>query len=215
VQRMNIPLRNEIAIDQEHFALLRKRASNLIDQAHHQFPDKSGLELNDLRAAFRDEPPELFDALMADLCADEFSRVRSTIARRSHRPALPPELQTIAQKILEAISTKPFDPPARKRIAPESRSQQALRFLIENGEIVELGTDAVISGEGFTRMKNAVVAFISKHGPATVSDLRQELQTSRRIMVPFLERLDRDGVTRRFGDRRKLAGEMMSHSALK
>jgi len=53
-------------------------------------------------------------------------------------------------------------------------------------------------------MKEAVVDIISLNGPATVSDLRQRLQSSRRIMVPLLERLDRDGVTRRVGDKRTL-----------
>jgi len=37
-----------------------------------------------------------------------------------------------------------------------------------------------------------------------VSDLRQALATSRRIMLPILERLDRDGVTLRQGDKRIL-----------
>jgi selenocysteine-specific elongation factor len=214
VKRLDIPVRNELAIDRQHWSLLRERAVNLIDQAHRESSDKSGLELNALRAAFRDEPPELIDALLTDLCANEFVRARSTIARSSHQPALPPELRAIAQKILEEISAKPFDPPARKRIAPDSQSQQALRFLIENGEIVELAPDTIVAAESFARMKDAVIAFISKNGRATVSDLRQALQTSRRIMVPFLERLDRDGVTRRFGDERKLADEVVSHSAL-
>jgi selenocysteine-specific elongation factor len=215
VQRLNIPVRNGIAIDQEHWSSLRESAVNLIDQAHRESSDKSGLELNTLRAALRDEPPALIDVLIADLCADEFVRARSTIARSSHQPTLPPELRTIAQKILEAISAKPFDPPARKRIAPDVRSQQALRFLIENGEIVDLAPDTIVAAESFARMKDAVIVFISKNGRATVSDLRQHLQTSRRIVVPFLERLDRNGVTRRFGDERKLADEVVSHSALK
>jgi selenocysteine-specific elongation factor len=59
-------------------------------------------------------------------------------------------------------------------------------------------------------MKNAVADFISKNGPATVSELRQRLQSSRRIMVPFLERLDRDGITRRAGDKRILANQSMT-----
>jgi len=58
--------------------------------------------------------------------------------------------------------------------------------------------------ENFERMKSAVADFISKKGPATVSELRQALESSRRIMVPFLERLDREGFTRRVGDRRSL-----------
>jgi selenocysteine-specific elongation factor len=53
-------------------------------------------------------------------------------------------------------------------------------------------------------MKSKVAEFISKHGPATVSELRQALGSSRRVMVPLLERLDRDGVTRRVGDKRML-----------
>jgi len=58
--------------------------------------------------------------------------------------------------------------------------------------------------ESFERMKSQVAEFISKKGPATVSELRQALGSSRRIMVPLLERLDRDGVTRRVGDKRTL-----------
>jgi len=41
-------------------------------------------------------------------------------------------------------------------------------------------------------------------GTFTIGQLRQELQTSRRVIVPLLERLDRDGVTRRVGDKRTL-----------
>jgi selenocysteine-specific elongation factor len=62
----------------------------------------------------------------------------------------------------------------------------------------------VLLRENFERMKSAVADFISKKGPATVSELRRALESSRRIMVPFLERLDREGFTRRVGDRRSL-----------
>ena len=57
-------------------------------------------------------------------------------------------------------------------------------------------------------MTNAVADFISKNGPATVSELRRALESSRRIMVPFLERLDREGFTQRIGDKRSLARTM-------
>jgi selenocysteine-specific elongation factor len=54
-------------------------------------------------------------------------------------------------------------------------------------------------------MKSAIVDFISTNGPATVSELRQALESSRRTMVPFLEKMDRQSVTRRVGDKRSLA----------
>jgi selenocysteine-specific elongation factor len=62
----------------------------------------------------------------------------------------------------------------------------------------------VLLRNSFERMKSQVTEFISKNGPATVSQLRQSLGSSRRIMVPLLERLDRDGVTRRVGDKRSV-----------
>ena len=83
-------------------------------------------------------------------------------------------------------------------------AQQALRFLRETGEVVELSDDVVLTAESFARMREGIVKFIRDKGPATVSDLRQMLGTTRRVIVPLLERLDRDGVTVRQGEKRVL-----------
>jgi selenocysteine-specific elongation factor len=160
--------------------------------------------LSELRAALRDKSTDVFEALVADMCSHDFIRKQSTIARRSHRPALPANLQSIAAKIHEALCRKPFDPPPRRELEWDLESQRVLRFLIESGEVIEISSDAVLLRENFERMKNAVADFISKNGATTVSELRQQLESSRRIMVPFLERLDRDGFTRRMGDKRTL-----------
>ncbi len=127
------------------------------------------------------------------------------IARRSHQPALPATLRPTAAKIREALSSKPFDPPARKEIELDRDAPQVLRYLIERGEVIEIASDVVLSRENFERMKKALADFISKNGAATVSELRQALESSRRTMVPFVEKLDRQGVTRRVGDKRMLA----------
>jgi selenocysteine-specific elongation factor len=79
-----------------------------------------------------------------------------------------------------------------------------VRFLIENGDLTELALDVLVLRESFERMKSQVAKFISNNGPATVSQLRQALGSSRRVMVPLLERLDREGFTRRMGDKRSL-----------
>jgi predicted HTH transcriptional regulator len=53
-------------------------------------------------------------------------------------------------------------------------------------------------------MKAQVVELISTNGPATASQLRAKLGSSRRVIIPFLEYLDRVGVTQRVGDSRQL-----------
>ena len=199
-----IAVRGELAVDMNAWENWRMRARVLIDAAHQRNPERPGLDLNELRAALRGLSAEPFAALMTDLCADDFVRTGSAIARRTHQAALPAALRPIEKKTREALSEKPLDPPSRRTMEADRPTRQVLRFLIENGAVIEISEDVVLLGENFATMRAAVVDHISKNGPATVSELRQALQTSRRVMVPFLERLDRDGITRRVGEKRLL-----------
>src|SRR6266480_3497460 len=206
LQRLReIVVHGKIAANTGSWQALRNRATVLIDNALSKNPERIGFDLSQLRAALRDQAGHVFEALMEDMCSDDIVRRESMIARRSHQPALPVKLRPAAAKIREALSKKPFDPPARKEIESDPNGQRVLRFLITSGEVIEFTSDVVLPRENFERMKNAVADFISKNGPATVSELRQALESSRRIMVPFLEKLDRQGVTRRLGDKRVLA----------
>jgi selenocysteine-specific elongation factor len=200
-----ILLRQEIVAEREFWQRLRQQASTLIDEMHKRSPQRVGLALTELRAALLDQSQNVFEALIADLCTGDFVRVGSVIARATHRPMLPADLQPVEVKIRESLSQKPFDPPARREIETDRDVRQVLRFLIESGEIIEIASDVVLLRTNFELMKSGIIDFIAEHGPATVSDLRQALRSSRRITVPFLERLDRDGVTRRLGDKRILA----------
>ena len=195
---------DEIAAHGEFWQRLRNDAIALIDKAHKQNPEHAGLDLNELRSVFRDQPESIFGSLIADLCADGFARKGSAIARAFHHSALPARLEPAEKKIREMLSQKPFDPPPRREMELHRDLQQVLRFLIASGEVIEVGSDAVLLRENFERMKAKITEFIAKKGPATVSELRQLLQSSRRVVVPLLERLDRDGVTRRAGDKRTL-----------
>ena len=180
---------------------LLHRAIARIDEAHRQRPDLRGVEINDVRAAV-DSPTEVFDALMAELCNSGFAQNGALISRKSHRLELPPALQKPAEKIRAALNAKPFDPPSVKEFAPDNASQQALKFLLQTGEAMEVNKEVVMLTEAFTRAQEEVRKFLSARGPATAGELRQALGTSRRVIIPLLEYLDKQGVTRRDGDKR-------------
>jgi len=205
LQKANrVILRGQIAADAQSWQTLREDVINAIERAHETKSEQKGMELTEVRAALSDRAVEVTDALIDDLCSNGFTRRGSVIARATHRPQLPPALQTSATRILAALAEKPFDPPARVRIISTAADQQALRYLIEQEQIVELGPELILSGEAFAEAKRIVARVIAKVGSATVSELRGELQTSRRIAIPLLERFDRDRITRRMGDRRVL-----------
>jgi len=199
-------LAGDFAVDAARWRLLRRRAADAIEARHRAHPEQAGLSLSDLRTNLETDLPfaGLFEPLVADLGRNEFDQVGNAIRRVTHRPALPPLLQAAAMKLRTTLAAKPFDPPSRKQLAPDSVSQQALRFLIETGEAVEINAEVVMAAESLKRMTELIRQYIRNNGPATVSELRQDVGCSRRIIVPLLERLDRAGITLRNGDARTL-----------
>jgi len=183
-----------------------RRSGQLIDDVHRQHPERLGLSVTDLRTAITKEFPldEVFDALIANLSEQGFARSGSVIQRASHRAQLPDPLRAAGETIRRALSAQPLEPPSRKELTPDAASQRALKFLIESGEVVEISAELVLSASAVAQATAQVKTFVAKHGPATVSDLRQSLGSSRRVVVPFLEFLDRTFVTVRQGDKRAL-----------
>lgn len=192
--------------DADWWRRLREEAIAAIDAAHRAHPDQPGLPLNALRSLVERRLPSagVFNALLAGLARDGFFQDGTVIRRAAHQPTLPPHLDEAAARLRALLSAKPLETPSRKELAPDGVAQQALRFLVRTGEAIELGEDVVLSGDAFARARETVATYLRSHGSAGAGELRQALGTSRRIVIPLLERLDRDGVTRREGDKRIL-----------
>ncbi|HEY2615394.1 MAG TPA: SelB C-terminal domain-containing protein, partial [Chthoniobacterales bacterium] len=197
-------LRDDFAADANWWKNAREIAFAAIDAEHKAYPHQVGLDLARLRHLFAKESGPMFDALVADLSRQGAARVGDAIKRQEHQPALPSQMQMAGANLRRLLANKPFDPPARKELAPDAPSRQALQFLCETGEAIEIAQEVVLAKSAFEKMRDAVVEFIRRRGPATVGELRQSIGSSRRVMVPFLERLDREGVTRRVEDKRIL-----------
>ena len=120
----------------------RQRAADLIDTAHREHPERIGLTLGELRAALGRSLPVavLFDSLVTHLVEKgEFIRVIASLRRATHRPRLPAHLQASGDRLRTALAAQPFEPPSRQELAPDGTSRQALRFLFDTGEALELG----------------------------------------------------------------------------
>ena len=144
----------------------------------------------------------IFNELISELCRNGFKKQQNHIARVGHKPALPPHLREVGERVRHALQTA--DPPARKTFIDSPTSRAALQFLIDTGEVIDVSPEVVLSAVQFNRFKLVVRQHLRKNGEATASDLRKALETTRRILIPLLEKLDRDGVTARRGDVRVL-----------
>jgi selenocysteine-specific elongation factor len=206
-QHGEIVLADDIVVDASYWDHLIDSAARIIDRIHEQNPERRGVDLSTLRAELEIQSDKLFNAVISELTRNGFARSENQLGRVSHRPSLPSDLVPVAENIRAALSAKRFDPPDRKMFSQDPYVQQALRFLIDQGEIVEISSEIVVLRESAEQMQNAVIELLSKHGSATASHVRQKIGTTRRVIIPFLEYLDRIGVTRRIGDERMLANK--------
>ena len=193
--------------DADWWQALTAGAADAIDKNHAAHPQRTGLPLAELRSAIAPDVPanvDIFDDLLAALKKSGFTQTEATIGRTAHRPALPAHIQASADKIRDTLSQQAFDPPSRKQLTPDTRAFQALKFLVSSGEVIEISTDLVLLSSHFHQAIEVIASHLRQHGPSQVSELRQALNTSRRVIVPLLEKLDQQRVTFRQGDKRIL-----------
>ncbi len=178
--------------------------SQRVDAEHARHPELPGLLLEKLRSLMEQVFPgyDVFSELISDLCRNGFNRRQNHIARNSHKPSLPAHLRDVGEKIRQAVQMP--DPPPRKNFTENPTGRQALQFLIDTGEVVDVSPELVLGAPQFYRCRLLVKQHLRKHGQATTSELRMAIDSTRRILIPLLEKMDRDGVTVRRGNVRVL-----------
>ena len=199
-------LLGHLFVERKWWEKLCHTASKAIDQEHHTNPERGGLTLSRLRRVIRIENlhKDIFEALVERLLRSGFQKQGIFLKRDNHKIALPERLRPLADKIRSSLNNKPLEPPSRKELASDSHYLEALTFLIQSNEVVEVSDKIVMSRSSFTLAKDKIINLIRLNGPSTVSEIRLTLGTSRRIALPILEKLDHDGITLRQGNQRVL-----------
>ncbi len=190
--------------DAEWWGELLSRAANLVGAYHKKNADLPGLPLSELRQSLLTMLPEpnLFELVIEHLAPRGIAQRGTILTEECFTPTLPDEIRAVAQAIEDCLRRAPLNPPGRGELASEDASRRALSFLLRSGTATELNDKVVILTEVYEDACDRVLAFLKAEGQATASDLRQHLDTSRRVIMPLLERMDAEGRTIRHGDYR-------------
>ena len=176
-----------------------------VKQHHQTQPDKPGFPLESARKDFSKKLPssELFTTVITELGKyHAIEQAGECLCHQSHSVALPDRLAPLADQILKELSKTPNEPPARKHLDTSQDTGDTIRCLIRMKKVIEVGSDLILLQEAYEDQLNKIKKHITTNGPSTVSALRQDLGVSRRIAIPLLEKLDREGYTTREGDLR-------------
>lgn len=107
-------------------------------------------------------------------------------------------------RVLETADAEPPDVAELEAAHPGADVAGALRLLAREGLAVAVGPDRYYAARAFQRERDRFTAVLKELGVATPAAIRERVGRSRKWLIPFLEHLDKEGVTERKGDVRAL-----------
>jgi selenocysteine-specific elongation factor len=166
---------------------LRDRARGAVLEHHAADALSRGLELSGLAATLRRPSEQLRAAL--DGC-DTLVVTRGVVHAPEH--AVTAAGSDAGRALLAELDATPFSPP------PPADPALA-RALVREGALVDV--DGILfTSDAIGRARAVLRAALVDGGSITVGAARELLGSTRKFVVPLLERFDREGFTRRRGD---------------
>lgn len=180
---------------------------NRLRDYHTEFPMKQGLNKGELiQQQTKTYPKALLDFVVEDgIQRGVFKRKEQFISIAEFEPHVPKNWKTRTDNMLEKLKADEkkvhyFKDYLEGAGIPESISHDLKKFLEDTGQIVSLDGQFYWDGTVF---EQAVQKLKAQTGAEfDVGEAKDTLDLSRKYMIPFLETLDRKGLTRRVENKR-------------
>jgi selenocysteine-specific elongation factor len=176
--------------------------------AHANLP---GVDLEHLRGACR----PLLDAKVFRLVVDRLERsgsiVRagSVVRTRDHAASLGRADEAVATRMIALVRAAGFMPPVVKDLANElgvdpARVTRIAHVLVLRRELVRITPELFFSCASLDQVREKLTAHLRQHREITPAEFRDLIAASRKFCIPLLDWFDREGLTLRVGDLRRL-----------
>jgi selenocysteine-specific elongation factor len=192
----------------------RQALGAALEEAHRVNPRAVAVSLESVRSPLAARfSPEVLDAGLQELAeAGDVIREGPGIRRRGHDVVLTKAESEALSRLREAFETAGLETPAPARLAEDlsmSRDllNDLLRLLAGSGDVVPVTPEYYVSRASLSEATRVVLSVV-RSGPATPADFRASLGLSRKYLIPLLEYMDGQGVTRRTAAGR-IAGDGM------
>jgi selenocysteine-specific elongation factor len=187
------------------FAGLAVRVERALAAAHRRAPLRPGMPREELRSSLG-LAPRRFSGLVDALAGEGRLQERgSALALPGHVPSLTPAQEAAWSRARESLAREPLLPPSPASLQTDHGvDAEVVAALAERGDLVRIGTEAVFLPDAVEHFARVVVDELAAHRTITVSRARDLTGSSRKHVLPLLQLLDDQGITRRTGDDRVL-----------
>jgi len=191
--------------DPAHWQQLRRRLGEAVAAHAARDPLAPGLPVDAARAELGLPDRDLVEALAASHpggAAGDPIDAGSGYLRS--RPRLPAPVADAVQAVLADLADAPFSAPDAERMRELGLDPRAAAAAERAGLLRRLPGNVLLAPDAPERAARILAGLPQ---PFTAAEARRALDTSRRVVIPLLEWLDREGVTRRLADDRRTMRE--------
>jgi selenocysteine-specific elongation factor len=180
------------------------RIAEELARHHDAHPLRLGMPREELRARLGLDT-ETFGAVVLNAAA---AGILQETARGIRKPGSAPHLtnaqEQAVQSLLAQFARDPFNPPSVRQCV-DAVGQEVFAMLVERGTLRQVSEEAVFLGETYREIVARITEVLQEKGALTVAQTRDLFGSSRKSILPLLEYLDAQGITKREGDVRRLA----------
>ncbi|MCQ4042683.1 selenocysteine-specific translation elongation factor [Streptantibioticus rubrisoli] len=182
--------------DPEHWSRLGQRLAEAVERHAGDRPTDPGLTVEAARRLL--DLPERALVVALVQATDGLEHRAGRIYGSVTQPSLPPAARTAVQAVRARLAPRPFHAPEAAELAALGLTPKLLAAAAAAGELLRL-PDGIVLLPDADRRAAATLARLDQ--PFTTSAARVALGTTRRVVVPLLEHLDRRGWTVRLDAR--------------
>ena len=191
---------NEAAVySTQGWNILKSKLSVALRTYHNQYPLRRGVPVQEVRSRLGMSQPVFTRALARLTSEGDVFESGQSLKSPDHQITLTPQMQQQAEGFLAALERDPYSPPSDQPLDPE-----LLGVLIDGGKVVKVNESVVFAASAYQDMTEKITAHLRDEGSITVAEARTMFNSSRKYVLPLLEYLDQQHITRRVGDQRVL-----------
>jgi selenocysteine-specific elongation factor len=197
-------------VSASHLGSARRHVLTLVEQHHVAHPLEDGIPREELRErVLAGAATAVFEELLRRLVEEQAIVARDRVALAGHRLALSEEETRVRAAVagaLEAAGLAPPDPAAVAGAVGASPAvvDRMLALLVRQDVLARAG-DLVFHATALHRLRDEIHALKAAGTDLIdVSTFKTRYQVTRKHAIPLLEYLDRERITRRVGDKRRI-----------
>lgn len=178
-----------------------KRISLELENYHESFPMRNGMN----KAEIMEEIGKAFTKEVVEEALGSFTKEGPYIKLYDFKPHVPKQWQKRTETMLEMVEldglqVKLTEEYIKAAGIPESFAEEILSFLEFEGSVLRLTYKIMWTRSQFEEAVQKCRRQSSKQ--ISIQDVKEALQLTRKYMIPFLEKLDALGLTKRNGESR-------------